>query len=375
MIFFGAGASACFGIPTTPDLTEEITNILEKNDQDLLKDIKNFLTGSNRAYNFENILTVLTVLTNPSEVARYHYSHSFVSSYPDYRKDYSDIIDEIFSIICERCTSPFNNINDKYLKPDELESIFQITYDSLIGYQQMYRDYEQIFTTNYDPSLEIWCQKRFLKCMDGFTESNNPEIKVSMENKQFLQSLKLQPNVIHLIRLHGSVWTYDAGSNKVIKFTKPRDRLQFVDSYEHILKKTPILIFPGQESRLRRGEWDQLYQYFRQQLQGNCLFIGYSFRHDVINEPIEDNLANGRITNLGILAPDPDENIANLFQGRPFPANKIIKMPAKFGELTAIRELSQKWFPITVQKPHRSGQNVKNQALTWKNKIEDQYLK
>jgi len=375
MIFFGAGASACFGIPITPNLTEEITKILEKSNQNLLKDIKNFLADLNRDYNFEIILTILIALTNPSDVSRVHFSHSFGNRYPKYRKDYNDVIEEVYSIICERCTSPFNSLKDNYLNPEDLESIFQITYDSLIGYQKIHEKNELIFTTNYDPSIEIWCQKRFLKCVDGFIDTNNPEIKQPIVRKEFLEKIRLQKDLVNLIRLHGSVWTYEAGSGKTIKFTKPRDRLQFVDSYEHILKKTPILIFPGQESRLSRDEWYQLYQYFREQLQGNCLFVGYSFRHDVINQPIEDNLKNGQITNLGILAPNPDENIKNLFQDRPFPENKIVKMPAKFGELNALRELSQKWYRITRLGPDRGEQNVKHQALIWKNKIEDQYIK
>jgi len=375
MIFLGAGASACFGIPTTPDLTKEISKKLEKTNLALLKDITVFLEDSHRDYDFENLLTILTALNNQNDVDRNHFSHNFVSIYTKHQKDYTSIIDEIYAIICDHCTAPFNSLNDKYLKPEDLESIFQITYDSLIGCHQIYDKNDLIFTTNYDPSIEIWCQKRFLKCVDGTKDTNNPEIKQSIDNKDFLQSIKPQTNVVNLIRLHGSVWTYEATSDKIIKFTKPRDRLQFVDIYENTLKKNPILIFPGQESRLRRDEWDQLYQYFKTQLQGNCLFIGYSFRHDVINEPIEDNLKSGLITRLGILAPNPEENIGNLFQGKPVPENKIVKMTAKFGGINALKELNEKWYPITVNRKTSSGQTVKHQASVWKNKIESQYIK
>jgi len=93
MIFLGAGASACFGIPTTPDLTKEISKKLEKTNLALLKDITVFLEDSHRDYDFENLLTILTALNNQNDVDRNHFSHNFVSIYTKHQKDYTSIID------------------------------------------------------------------------------------------------------------------------------------------------------------------------------------------------------------------------------------------------------------------------------------------
>ena len=171
---------------------------------------------------------------------------------------------------------------------------------------------ELIFTTNYDPSIEIWCQKRNIKIYDGTEATNNTEIKLCLPaSTQTIESGETNfdigriPASLKIVRLHGSVWTYTTSKGK-IKFNRPRDKLLFEDWYSH-LNRRPLMIFPGQESILSSGEWDMQYQYLKKMLQKHCLVIGYSFNDNLINNVFIDNLRRGRLDKIAILDPNPEE--------------------------------------------------------------------
>ena len=278
--------------------------------------------------------------------------------------------------------SPFDQRRRKYLKPEKLESIFNNTYDLLIGYHLARSRREMVFSTNYDPSVELWCQKRFLNCLDGTQATNNPELRQIRRSEHTLKKIRakgwMEESEFPLIRLHGSVWTYElahrqAPSAKSMKFNMPRSRVFFSDLYEDTLKQKPAIIFPGQEERLRRAQWDPFYQLFKEQLTRYCLFIGYSFRHDVINLPIFDNLNNGRITKLGILAPNPQKNLDNLLRGRQIQKDQIVLIPARFGEADAMWQLNVKWFShLGPYPPHR--ETFLRSASKWKEAREKEHF-
>jgi len=358
-----------------------LKRLSKKKDPKLLDSIRQFLEKYNKNFDYENILTILTALTNPDEVNRDHYSRIFVDMYPNHKGDYAEIINKMYETVCNCCTAPFNQGTSKYLEPERLESIFEVTYDPLIGVFLSRRGRGQlIFSTNYDPSIELWCQKRFLKCIDGTNHTNNPEINQVRDSTYHLKEVREILNEknyeeIPLIRLHGSVWTYEFPSEKMVKFTVPKDCLFFSDLYTDIIEQKPLLIFPGQEERLRRAQWDPLYQFFKEQLKGDCLFIGYSFRHDVINEPILDNLENEQITKLGILTPNPQKNLVNLFQGKRIPKNTVIEMPTKFGEPNAIVELDSKWVRHMLGTRFTDRGGFLRRASNWKMGREEKYVK
>lgn len=376
MIFLGAGASACFGIPTSPSLTRRIMGIINEKSPSLLSDIKKFLQTYSKDFDYENILTILTALTNPRQVNRDHYSLSFRETYPNHKGDYTKIINKMHEIICNCCTAPFDQETKKYLKPRKLESIFQNTYDLLMGVPLYGERDELVFSTNYDPSIELWCQKRFLNCVDGTKQTDNPELKQVLRNELALKAIraKAHANATYLIRLHGSVWTYEFPGTHTLKFNLPRGRLLFSDLYENTFRQKPIIIFPGQEERLRRDQWDPFYQFFKEQLKGHCLFIGYSFRHDVINAPILDNLKNGRISKLGVLAPKPQKNLNNLFRGEQIPEDQIIEMPAKFGKADAAWQINSKWWK-SKGTYSSSPAELKNAAARWRETREKEYIR
>jgi hypothetical protein len=340
MIFLGAGASAPFGIPTTETLTNCIRDLLVKEHPELLGAIDEFWKGTyEKDPNYENILTFLMGLTNHRKIPKDSAIQIFVKENEKYRGNYEGIIDEMYSKIVTYCNSPFVS-GEKYLPPDRLDEIFGYTYDPFALLRG-----ETIFTTNYDPSIELWCQKRNIKLHDNTKPTENPEIKEILpinEDTITMGQTNLftdrSPAELKIVRLHGSVWVYETENKKCIKMNRPRDRLLFTDWYPH-LNKNPLMIFPGQESVLASGEWDVLYQYFKKMLQRNCLVIGYSFQDETINRAFIDNLNKGRLDKVGILNPRPDGVVKNLFWDQDIPREKIVEIQAEFGTAEALYEI------------------------------------
>jgi len=361
MIFLGAGASAPFGIPTTETLTTDIKNLFAIEHQELLNDIDTFWGGIyGKKPNYENILTCLMGLTNPRKIPRDSVVQAFVINFQRHRGNYNKIINEMYSRIVTYCTAPFVS-GEKYLSPEELEETFEHTYDIF----SLFRE-EVVFTTNYDPSIEIWCQKRNVHLLDNTNPTKNPEIKevllinentiASGQTKLLVRQDRGAVSALKLVRLHGSIWVYETEKKKKVKMNRPRDRLLFTDWYPH-LNKRPRMIFPGQESVLASGEWDILYQYFKKMLQGNCLVIGYSFQDNTINRAFIDNLDKGQLNTIGILSPNPNEAVKNLFWDRDIPHQRIIQMSAEFGTAEGLRQIHTNWVNRILHTTFPSGVN------------------
>jgi hypothetical protein len=338
LIFLGAGASAPFGIPTSEQLTDEIMKLLAVQHQPLLSDITGFWKKHNQEKdpNYENILTFLMGLTNPRSIPRDSIVQVFINDFPAHQKSYEHIINEMYAKIIDYCTKPFTS-----LSPNQLEDIFQNTYDAFTIFRE-----QPIFTTNYDPSIEIWCQKRNVQIFDNTIPTENPEVRkrvqiteesLAKDKTQFAPFENLSQS-LKIVRLHGSTWTCRTKQGQNIKLTRPKDKLLFTDWYAD-LDPRPNMIFPGQESALATLDWDVLYQHFKRMLVGSCLVIGYSFQDELINRVFTDNLKTSKLKNIGILSPHPDEVIKNLFWNQEVPPGRIREMPVKFGTEEALEQI------------------------------------
>jgi len=335
MIFLGAGASAPFNIPTTTRLTEDMRSLLTSHGK-LLEEIDDFFEFTyDRKPNYENILTILRDLGTPERRSRFY--DGFINRFPEYKGkklNFDEIIDEMYNRIIEYCTSFV--CGKQAFTPKKLEEIFRETYDLLFAVCPS----DIVFTTNYDPSLELWCQKRNIVLSDQTHVTQNPEIKTfsTANDPVFTKTTGLaaaESPIIGLVRLHGSVWVYDTTDNKMVKLQRPKDKLLFSDLYPFLTNKKPVMIFPGQEERLSRGQWDRLYQFFKDKLERRCVVIGYSFRDEVINRVFIDNLVAGRIGRIFIIDPRPEEVKSNLLYGQQISPNqqhRIITIEAKFGD-------------------------------------------
>jgi hypothetical protein len=299
-------------------------------------------------------------LTNPRKIPKDSLIQVFAKDHDEYRGNYEKIIEKMYFRIVTYCTAPFVS-GEKFISPEKLEEIFKYTYDLFALLRE-----EVVFTTNYDPSIEIWCQKRNIQLCDTTKPTKNPEIREvlpidektigSDQTKLIVRQGRGEAPTLKTVRLHGSVWVYETEKKRRIKMNRPRDRLLFTDWYPHLNKK-PLMIFPGQESILASGEWDILYQYFKKMLQGNCLVIGYSFQDETINRAFIDNLNKGQLNNIGILNPHPNEAVKNLFWNQETPHKKIIQIPAEFGTPQAVSQIQTNWVSRVLSTTFPSGVN------------------
>lgn len=333
MIFLGAGASAPFNIPTTTKLTEDMRNLLASHSK-LLEEIDDFFEFTyDRKPNYENILTILTDLGTPERRSRFY--DGFINRFSEYKGkklNFDEIVDEMYNKIIEYCTSFI--CGSHAFASEKLEEIFRETYDLLFAV----RPSDMVFTTNYDPSLELWCQKRNIVLFDQTQATQNPEIKTvtaTLPSTPNILETEIGSPTVGLVRLHGSVWVYNTTGNKMVKMQRSIDKLLFSDLYPFIINKKPVMIFPGQEENLSRGQWDHLYQFFKKNLESRCVVIGYSFRDEVINRVFIDNLIAGRIGKIFIIDPRPGEVKSNLLYGRKISPNeegRIVTIEGKFGD-------------------------------------------
>ena len=96
----------------------------------------------------------------------------------------------MYEMVCSCCSAPFEQGREEYITPDRLESFFERTYDPLIGVPLSRERGQLIFSTNYDPSVELWCQKRFLPCIDGTKDINNPEVKQMLQRSYLKKQIQ-----------------------------------------------------------------------------------------------------------------------------------------------------------------------------------------
>jgi len=355
MIFLGAGASAPFNMPTSTELTQKLDDLLSDGYPDLLEKISTNLENRGREHHYENILKLLYVVTNSTLVPRNDWTQSFPKDY-GVKGDYSNIIDKMSDIIYDDLTSPLNRNSNKFLTHEKIEKIFNLTYDMLIGVPLLHNRTDQIFTTNYDPSLEFWCQKRNVPYLDGTYQQENPDFRIYKDNSTFLKDIsraffteserdELRVVLVPIIRLHGSLLRYTSPSGDIFKFNRLKDELAYPDLYKDFEQK-PELVLPGMEHLAQRGHWDAFNRSYEDNLRGDCLFIGYSFNHDEINDRIKYNLDNKDITRLGVFAPEPEENLARLFENENIP-DGIVRIKGKFGSKKGMDEFIDKWWSTT----------------------------
>lgn len=150
----------------------------------------------------------------------------------------------------------------------------------------------QIFTTNYDLAFETAAQHTHFKVIDGFGISgidfDSGSFDLDFVRRKLGEPLQLEPNVLHLLKLHGSV-DWDASNDQVRKVQeKPTN---------------PVLIYPSaakyqlsfQQPYL---EFMSRFQIALRQSNVGLIIVGFGFNDDHIVAPIQAALRS----NIGLRA-------------------------------------------------------------------------
>lgn len=282
----GAGASAPAGIPTMgqlydlylENLTEKKLNFIEQLEQNLDSKWK-----KGRELNLESLLRTLNLINKVNRKPIKSFFTDFRESINQNLDLVAPMIKELKGLIRKKCSMVYEE-DIEYLLP-LLKFIHET--DSL-----------QIFTLNYDLTIEILCELYRINYTDGFNLHWKPKL---LQNKE---------HDLRLYKLHGSVIWYQTENGKKLK-------LPIID-YKGELKYflgnelSNMLVYPEQN---KPEPFKKLLEFFDEELLQKKLLIsiGYSFCDPLIRQKVLAGLKDNPELHIYLVSPHAQELLENYF--------------------------------------------------------------
>lgn len=289
VFFFGAGASAPFGIPTMKQFVTDFESFLERNASedekakyaDMKKTLEDVL---HRPVDLEAVFTVIDGILN--------YNSERLSLLSLYSATGFRVPNEADLKICKSLKEKFQSfVREKCVIPEEsfakIEKVYHDFFNrfalELSNGRNANRDYAwqtnwTIFTTNYDMCLEYYWREVAGAGIDtGFEFDTVRNISELHSQKFFKENIGLQ-----LFKLHGSVnWLIEKGTNKVIEEEMARGR-------SHMGRRFAgeMMIYPIAEKELYLDPYISMLLRLNRELEKRPIWviIGYSFNDPIIRE-------------------------------------------------------------------------------------------
>lgn len=340
LFFFGAGASAPFGIPTMKEFvvdfeadlkengTEEERNLYTKIKSTLSKrlgkevDLEAVFTvidgymnfnferlGLLSLYCFDNYISKMKKIPSPSYDAEVEICESLRDKFQNFVRNKCAIPDESFGKIRLAYRDFFNRFALE-LKADGVQSHRRFSWCNQWT----------LFTTNYDTSLEYYWRQVVNWSIDtGFTHDSTRGVDV-LDSRRFLDV----GTALKLLKLHGSIsWRIEKGTNLVTEETTLGGRSlmgrRFVGE---------MMIYPIAEKELYLDPYISMLLRLNRELRSKSVWvvIGYSFNDPIIREIFTRN--SNQDKHLILVHPhasDVKADRLNRIKG------KVITMKEKFG--------------------------------------------
>ena len=303
LLFLGAGASKAFGIPDTKGFMAEFESDIGKNNMYIcLKE--NIPTEQ---FDTETLMTVLHDLSMSKEellssiaphTTRFLLSQVSQIEYLIEAKEVKvacrEMLGQVKKIIRTKCIAEVNEHKedivqtyDKFFKAlgHQLSNVFYAGDDSEMFYPKL-----EIFTTNYDTSMETYFHVRQVQFVDGtFTESGEQVFAVDVYNAG---------NSCELIKLHGSIHFF-SHDRKIRSLHAPSEvdpsgRTHLGEAYG-----SEFMIYPVESSasaEMHQSPCIDMLYLFRNRLksENEWIFIGSKFRDFTLNSIINDVIMHKR---------------------------------------------------------------------------------
>lgn len=354
IIFLGAGASKPFGIPTMQAFVDEFGKEIETNgskeEKQLYSNIKRLLKEHYSAIDLEIVLTLLNDMAHginsntlgPS-FAYYRestYKHDWSQAIKTGENSYllpPKIIGKDVGVSRNKIAEKLKDNLKKFIKEncitDNIKKIVEV-YDQFFDFLSSIRSIKlskntstsiinkttqvdghfvfpiNIFTTNYDHCIEIYCKKRGIKFIDGFQGDSFGRMVLNavQENREFFKQKREFD--IGIFKLHGSIdWYKEKNSNEIIKSQiLLLNRANLIDGGEI---EGEVMIYPTQEKYLFRDPFFEMFHFLKEELKYKhvCLVIGYSFRDEAIKNIFIDAVNQNPKLKIVLLAPSANEII------------------------------------------------------------------
>ena len=327
LVFFGAGASEPFGIPTMEKMVKEFEEQIEE-DKELLPfycEIKRkLIEGYKDSTDIESILSVLEgIIANKKPVELGHFIFYYIfdnrpsEQFPsDEVKLAKKLRNKIHDYIKEVCNIS-NNDQEKIIET------YKQTYLPLFKHiSEEKKDYDGValarkwkaYTTNYDDIFEdFW--REFELPRDHF--------KRHKDSENYYFSVETLEEDSTFCKLHGSLdWTKEVGKNRIVRKT---------DSKFKLLKTADdVMLFPIQRKDVYAHPWFTLFHDLKLGLSNKSKLyaIGYAFNDEFIKNAFQEALESDPDKKLIIINP-----VAEQIKGE-FPESirkQIELLPIKFG--------------------------------------------
>jgi len=257
---FGAGASLPASLPGIGKMTEDFfTNIIHSNknlseiEEHLREKVKVLEKITKESFDRFDLETFITLIV---DLANNEYKTIFQKNYPDLENISKEDLQNIKLMTYGYIRQKLEGINSEvvtYLSPLQ----------GLIGKNNSLN----IFTLNYDGTIEALCEKHAISYSDGFTPYWDPNIFND-------------PNIkVKILKLHGSLYWLKSASGKIIRV--PLKGLE-IGNVKYFLDESlsEMMIYPA----LRKEKYSEVYSWlsskFISELNNSelCIIIGYSFR-------------------------------------------------------------------------------------------------
>jgi NAD-dependent SIR2 family protein deacetylase len=330
LFFFGAGASAEFGIPTMRKMAKDFKNELDKENSEeevVYKEIVEMLNDDmGPDVDIEAIFSVIDGLQeynieNIGELAIYASKKFFGNSLLN-KRIYDKIVlkklERDFQRFVRKSCALKSDYRDKMVTVYKsfFNSIGKATDAPTSSYDVKYDNRWTLFTTNYDRCLEaFWRENVLIKLDTGFRDKNGSiNNNGTLYPDYFLYSfgselpfLKNGIGYLRLVKLHGSTTWLKRTDIKEIE-EKNFDIDQGVDTLgTGKMYDDEVVIYPLRQKQLYVDPYIQMFHCLNKELKSQKVWIviGYSFRDPVIQNIFNINFKDGK--KMILISPHPDD--------------------------------------------------------------------
>lgn len=331
LVFFGAGASKPFGIPTMQEIGNQFEGVLEKKYPEAYKfyaEIRNILSSSRPSAKID-IKHMMTLIDKIIKNKRLDQKEYFVIYYA--AKRFNDSQLTRFSIKYIRLARKIKKELENHIKTvcnsDHISSS-DVRYEKsyipffkyIKGNKKCFGDYELVndwkaYTTNYDKVFEIFWNY-LERPIDHFQKNRNSYL-INLKSKD----LKFEHT---FCKLHGSLdWKRKPNTGAIIRIDDHDSSIQTT--------KSSAVLFPAQQEDMYLYPWSFFFIDLKRGLseKNSWYVVGYSFNDDHIKNAFDNALKNNTSKKLTIIDPNALQIKKKFSKSIQF---RIDALPIKFGD-------------------------------------------
>lgn len=322
VLLLGAGTSVPAGKPTIDQLSEGFALALNRPELKELAEaynlVKTVVQKKEGRFDVELALQALTELTEGSRSVIQHFHGELDGRVSRVADMFPQLKLHLKRYIRERCQDPGDV---RYLRP------------LLLGF--MGKDGLDIFSLNYDPTIESLCESENTSYTDGFDPDWNPS---TFEQERFR---------VRLYKIHGSVFWFRKSPGRYVKVPVKGDlqNLKFFTGEE----LSEMVLYPVLEKQAESGPYPYILDALRRKLAqaGLIITIGYSFRDRNIRNLLTEQMRANPHLWLLLASPHAESHRRDLCQENPDLATRIVAFDADAESAVRQRKLAETVHALT----------------------------